>query len=101
MDVDREGPPVNRDRELLARKMSGADLRAHADMPEADRVGGRTEVKRAAIEHPIYRADDRPAIRGDRGQRQQAHSVSRAATSSAPSRRSGVWMRSRCAPADR
>jgi hypothetical protein len=69
----RDGAPVHRDRELLAGKMGRAHVGAHVDVPEADGVGGRPEVKRAPVEDPIHRADDRAAIRGDRGQRQQAH----------------------------
>ena len=52
-DIDRHGLPVHGDRQLLAWDMAGADLRASADVPEAHRVGSRTEVERAAIEDPV------------------------------------------------
>src|ERR1700759_3738381 len=42
-------------------------------MPVSDRVGGGPEVERAAVEDPVERTRDRPAVGGDGRHHEQAH----------------------------
>ncbi len=71
--VNWNGTSVDGDGELLAEKVSGADLRPLTDVPKADRVGSRAEVKCASVEDAVDRSDDWPVVASDRGQREQAH----------------------------
>src|SRR3989442_94207 len=52
-DIDRGGAPVHGDGELLGRNIRRTHLRPDANVPEAQRVGSRAEVKRASIEDGI------------------------------------------------
>ena len=48
-------------------------VRTAADVAKPHRVGRRAEVERPPVEDAVDRADDRPAVGGHGGQRQQAH----------------------------
>ena len=99
VDVDRDGAAVHRHAELLTGEVRGADVRAGADVPEAHRVGARAEVEGAPVEDPVDRPADRPAVRGRGGQDEQPHAREALGQLRRVRRRSGVWMRSRWAPA--
>ncbi len=72
-DLDRDRAAVDGDRELLAREMRGADLRAGQQVAVSDRVGSGPEVKRTAVEDPVQRSGDRATVGGHGGDDEQAH----------------------------
>ncbi len=64
---------MDRDSELLTRQMCGADVGPGADVSKPQRLGRRTEVKRASVEDPVHRPHDGPSGGGHGGECEQAH----------------------------
>jgi hypothetical protein len=64
---------MNGDGELFTGRVGRTDMRAGENVPSAEGIGGRAEVKRAPEEDAVDRTHDRPPVACDRRERQEPH----------------------------